>query len=280
MKGLKINRKIYLEHNISTYYVFGFQIYVIKPTEEDNGKLISCQAAVLDGAKNKLFNKSITASRNLSVVFAPLKAAGSSKKAQEGDSVDVIINFKANPAPTSAKWVISQGEATNTSLVENDVAEEDEAEEAEEADTRVKKELPDQVAQQGENVLQELELGYKDSKYTVSDIVASNSSDDTFSVGLTVKQVTAEDATLSYRLVVANGVGETTYRFYLQVETQDGEVIGQVPEKQGEASNETSLVFGILAVICILAIVLSSIFLYRKRKANLETAPLSGMERR
>ena len=88
----------------------------ITPTIEDHGKVVTCEAFLMDGEDNILFNKS-NASTKLNVEFPPQPVDNQTFAADLSSNVTVSFEIAANPAPVNSTWSIltPANEANNQS---------------------------------------------------------------------------------------------------------------------------------------------------------------------
>ncbi len=273
-----------------------FQVLVIVPTLDDHGRKVVCRAGIKDGDDQSLFEV-VSEEATLSVVSAPTPTANETAKGQEGGEVDVSFVFRANPKPTSAKWIVSEmpekekkkegGDDTEKKEGEGDddnkKDEEDPEDRQENSEDQEKKDGGEQKEEKKPKAV--IQAGESGDKYEASEI--SDEGELKYRVSLKIKQLAAEDAPLVYRAEVENEKGMTPYYFKLQVtENPDdgggGENGGENGGEDGEdgeegekgKSNATAIVFVVLAVICVIGLALGGAFVYKKKKANTETAPL------
>ena len=274
---------------------------------EDHGRKIKCSAAVMDNdleQKSLIYEMVEAPETELNVTFKPIEMAAQKGEAQEGENIQISFVFMANPEPMEVKWkVITKGEDAAPEPEEtdgnnsNDVEGRQEGENEEGTDDG--EETNDIVDDVEDDKVDIFGLGHNDDKYKASDLITEAPLK--YRANFTLMNVDFEDGKKSYQLEVTNAIGTRTYDFNIVVSEKPSSGGGggdgndgnsgnvsepNTTEEGGEedgdegGSSSTGIVFGVLAALCVVAIILGSIFVYMKKRSSSATAPLSAMEGR
>ena len=221
------------------------QQVMLKPTIGDHGKVVTCEAFIMDGEQNLLFDKS-AATTKLNVEFAPQIVDNQTLAADVKTNLTVLFKIKANPAPDNITWTI----VTPATEANN----------------------------QSETL--DLQPGFMDDKYQV--LEAENVDAISKAYTLIISDLSEEDHFKDYELTLENSIGTQTFYFDVNINGVDpgnnGEG-GNDPENGVPKKNmKLAILVVVVVMIAISILCVVSIIVYKKKQLHNETTPLSILE--
>ena len=91
-----------------------------------------------------------------------------------------------------------------------------------------------------------------------------------YRVTLNISNVQEEEGRYRYKAVVTNSLGRQEYFFKLNVEPDES--------SGGRGGSKAGLVFGIIALLVVTAIILGSIYVYKRKKESSSTVPMMNLD--
>lgn len=220
------------------------QQVMLKPTIGDHGKVVTCEAFIMDGEQNLLFDKS-AATTKLNVEFAPQIVDNQTLAADVKTNLTVLFKIKANPAPDNITWTI----VTPATEANN----------------------------QSETL--DLQPGFMDDKYQV--LEAENVDAVSKAYTLIISDLSEEDHFKDYVLTLENSIGTQTFYFDVNINGVDpGNNGGGNDPENGVPKKNMKLAILVVVVVMIAISILCvvSIIVYKKKQLHNETTPLSILE--
>ena len=220
------------------------QQVMLKPSIGDHGKVVTCEAFLMDGEQNLLFDKS-AATTKLNVEFAPQITDSQSLAADLKTNLTVLFKIKANPAPENITWTI----VTPATEANN----------------------------QSETL--DLKPGFMDEKYQV--LEAENVDAISQAYTLIISDLSEEDHFKDYLLTLENSVGSQSFAFEININGVDpGNNGGGTDPENGvpKKNMKLAILVVVVAMIAISILCVVSIIVYKKKQLHNETTPLSILE--